>query len=38
MNTLQIHQTDPRYLKLHSILKFLYNPLPQVINLLKNAN
>ena len=38
MRTVQIHETDSRYLKLPSILKFLYRPLPQVLNLLKNAN
>ena len=36
MKTVKIHETDSSYLKLPSILKFLYHPLPQVINLLKN--
>ena len=38
MNTVQIHETDARYIKLPSNLKFLHHPLPQVVNLLKNAN
>ena len=38
MNTVQTHETDSRYLKLPSILKFINRPLPQVKNLLKNTN
>ena len=38
MNILQIHEIDSMYLKLPFIIKFPYHPLPQVINLLKNAN
>ena len=38
MNTVQIHETYFRYLKLPSILIFLCATLLQVINLLKKAN
>ena len=38
MNSVQIHETDSRYLKLPSIINFHYCPVPQVINLMKNAN
>ena len=38
MNTVQINKTGSRYLKLPSIPKFCYQPIPQIINLLKNAN
>ena len=38
MNSVQIHETDSRYLKLPSILKFLCCLVPQIMNLMKNAN
>ena len=38
MNSVQIHETDSMYLKLPSIQKFLCCLVPQIMNLMKNAN